>query len=395
METVDWDTRPFEPATLIDKLSTSAEGEQVRRIRALYGELLRREATAADCSRVRAWVDGGETDDRIRRDIAALPEARRVSQVRQAFVGILGRDPVGWDDGSLRWWVDSPFTLAEIKSRLAAQRPLVGIHYFLWYQPRPGGWGNNLNSIAADSPKPAAGWYDSSDTGVMAEHIAQMEAAGFDFVIVHVVTTAPRTWTNARTFFDRLSGHRLRAVILLDGLYADEPASKAMWVQKVKSEFTGDSHYLRVHGQPLVALYSSPLDFDVPGVTLRNIYWTDNYAPGRNSFNPSLGLEPRDWPFWAPTPQPLVNGVVPVIPGYTDAALGRPRTMVHDRAGGQTYREQWQEALARRPEFIVVYGWNEYFERTAIEPTDAWGNQYLQLSACFIGHAHRGTKGPC
>src|SRR5260221_1340060 len=36
-----------------------------------------------------------------------------------------GRDPREWDDPALRRWVDSPFTLAEIRSGLVAQRPLV------------------------------------------------------------------------------------------------------------------------------------------------------------------------------------------------------------------------------------------------------------------------------
>jgi hypothetical protein len=166
-------------------------------------------------------------------------------------------------------------------------------------------------------------------------------------------------------------------------------------VRQASDEFAGDRHYLRIDGEPLVMLFSAPIDFDVPGVALRNVYWTDRYDPGRNTFNPSRRLEPRDWPFWAPTPQPLVNGVVPVVPGYTDAPLGRSRTMVHPRDNGRMYREQWQRALALHPELILVYSWNEYFEQTAIEPTDAWGDQYVRMSACFIAHAHRGTTGSC
>ena len=132
-----------------------------------------------------------------------------------------------------------------------------------------------------------------------------------------------------------------------------------------------------------------------PGVLLRNVYWSYRYDPGKNPFNGDLRLEPRDWPFWAPTPQPLANGLVPVIPGYTDAALGRQQSMVHERNNGQMYREQWQRALELHPEVVLVYSWNEYFERTAIEPTDAWGDQYLRLTACFIEHAHRGESGGC
>ena len=395
VETVDWDSRPFEPSALMEALSTREEAARVREIRNVYFQLLRRNAAPDDCPQVRDWIARGLTAEEVRRELARFPEARRVSRVRQIFIDAFGRDPLEWDDPGLRRWVDSPFALAEIRSRIIAERPLVGVHYFGWYRLTQDGWGNGLTTVPADSPSPAAGRYDSGDTDVIAEHIRQMERAGFDFAIVHVIAGSPGTWANARTFVDRLSGHRLKAAVLLDGLYADEAAAKTMWVQKAKADFTGDSHYLQFHGQPLIMLFSTRLDFDAPGVILRNVYWTDRYDPGRNTFNGDHHLEPRDWPFWADSPQPLVNGVVPVIPGYIDTSLGRTRTMVHPRNNGELYRQQWNRALALHPELILVYSWNEYFERTGIEPTSEWGNQYLNMTACYIAHAHRGTTGIC
>ena len=291
--------------------------------------------------------------------------------------------------------MDSPLGLADIRSRLGAQRPIVGVHYFAWYQPDAGGWRNHATRVPSDSPKPALGWYDSRSPDVMATQIRQMEEAGFDFVAVHAIPALPQTWANARAFVDRLAGHRLRAALVLDSLYNEPAAVKARWVERTRQEFGGNSHYLRLHGQPLVMLFSTRLDFDVPGVLLRNVYWSYRYDPGKNPFNGNLRLEPRDWPFWAPTPQPVANGLVPVIPGYTDAGLGRTQSMLHERNNGQMYREQWQRALAVHPEVILVYSWNEYFERTAIEPTDTWGDTYLRMTECFISAAHRGTAGEC
>jgi hypothetical protein len=393
-ETVQWDTPPFDQGTLEQTLARRDEARRVADIRPLFQEVLRRPATAGDCQTIRGWVDRQADLAAVRRELAALPEARRAVQVRQAFIDTLGRDPWDWDVPGLRHWVESPYGVAEIKARLRAQRPLVGVHYFMWYLPI-NGWGNGLTSVPEDAPRPMAGPYDSSDTDIIAAQIKQMEDAGFDFALVHIVFNGPRTWTNARIFMDRLSGHRLKAAIVIDGLYTETPADRGMWVKKIKDEFTNDSHYLRLYGQPLVVIYSAELTFDAPGVIMRNMYWTSRYTPGDNSFNPSRRLEPRDWAFWSPTPQPLVNGMVPVIPGYTDAPLGRPRTMVYPRDNGTYYGEQWQHALAQHPELIIVYGWNEYFEQTAIEPTNVWGYRYLELSACYIGHAHRGTTGSC
>jgi hypothetical protein len=393
-ETVRWDTPPFDHVTFEQTLATLEDARRVRDIRPLYVEVLRREATWDDCCAIRAWVARKAGIDDVRAELTAQPEARRVAQVRRSFIDTLGRDPWEWDVQALRRWVNSPYTIAEIRSRLIAQRPLVGVHYFMWYLPL-NGWGNGLTSVPADAPRPLIGPYDSSDTDVIATQIRQMEDAGFDFALVHIVFNRPRTWTNARIFLDRLSGHRLKAAIVIDGLYPESNADRTMWVQKVKDEFARDSHYLWLYGQPLIVVFSAQLTFDVPGVILRNTYWTSRYTPGNNSFNPNTRLEPRDWAFWSPTPQPLVNGMVPVIPGYTDAPLGRLRTMVHPRDNGRYYGEQWRRALSLHPELIVVYGWNEYFEQTAIEPTTVWGYRYLDLSACYIAHAHRGTTGSC
>jgi hypothetical protein len=395
VEMLRWNSRPLEGAALVRALEATEESHRLQQVRRAFFDLLRREATRRDCTQLRDWIDRRLAIDAVQREIANLPEARRVAAVRQLFIELFGRDPTGWDDPALRRWVDSPFGLGDIRSRLGAQRPIVGIHYFAWYQPDAGGWRNHATRVPPDSPKPALGWYDSSNTDVMATQIRQMEETGFDFVAVHVIPALPHTWSNARAFVDRLSGHRLNAALVLDSLYDEPAAVKARWVEKARQEFGGNSHYLRLHGQPLVMLFSTRLDFDVPGVLLRNVYWSYRYDPGKNPFNGNLRLEPRDWPFWAPTPQPLANGLVPVIPGYTDAALGRERSMVHERNNGQMYREQWQRALALHAEVILVYSWNEYFERTAIEPTETWGDQYLRMTACFIGHAHRGESGDC
>lgn len=394
-ETLKWYDRAADKAALGQALAATDEARGLAQLRQSYSEALRRGTTREDCTHLRASLERRLDNDAVRRELASLPEARRVSAVRQLFIELFGRDPRGWDDPDLRRWVDSPYGVAEIRSRLRAQRPLVGVHYFAWYQSDADGWRNHATRVPADAPKPALGWYNSADASVVTAHIRQLEETGFDFVAVHAIPALPQTWSNAHTFFDQLSTHRLKAVLVLDSLYDEPPAVKAHWVERATIEFGSNSRYLRLHGQPLVMLFSTHLDFDTPGALVRNVYWTYRYDPGSNTFNGDRGLEPRDWAFWAPTPQPLTNGMVPVIPGYADAALGRPQSMVHERNNGEMYRQQWQRALALHPEVILVYSWNEYFERTAIEPSDAWGDQYLRITKCFIEHAHRGTTGTC
>lgn len=394
-ETVEWDSGRFEQPQLLDALTSSPEGQRVQEIRRIHLDLVFRDPFDGDCAAFRQWVDPPVSVEEIERRFAASPEARRVAQVRQMFIETLGRDPAGWDAASLRRWVESPFTLAEIRTRLAAQRPLVGVHYFTWYRSDQGAWGSNATAVPAGGARPVLGWYTSSDAAVIDTHIGQMAGAGFDFVIVQITAETPASWANARRFFGRLAGRQLKAAVMLDGLHTEGGVTKATWVDKAKAEFADHPNYFSWQGNPLILLFAARLDFTVRGATLRNIYWTPSYGPAANTFNPDSMLYPLDWPFWSASPQPLVNGVVPVVPGYDDRHLGRSRSMEYPRMDGSMYHDQWQRALALRPELIIVYSWNEHFEQTAIEPTEAWGNRYLQWTACYIAHAHRGTAGTC
>lgn len=395
-EILAWDTRPFDQAQLRAALETTPEGQRVAAIRRVHLEALLRDRFEGDCAALREIVDDPAGLDAIAQLVTASPEARRVAVVWRIFTDTLGRDPSDWDRASLFRWVDSPLTVDEIATRLAAQRPLVGVHYFTWYRrSEPDTWGNGRTEVPSKSPKPVLGWYNSNDPEVMDAHIAQMASAGFDFVIVNVTIDSPPSWANAHRFFDRLAGRMLKAAVMLDGLNTGMAAVKATWVEKTRSEFTGHPNYFSLHNEPLVMVFAAGLDFAKRGIALRNVYWTPDYGPGTNTFNANRVLLPHDWPFWSPSPQPLVNGVVPLVPGYDGSHLGRTRFMQFPRNEGRMYQDQWQRALSLRPELILVYSWNEHFERTAIEPTTAWGTRYVQWTACYVALAHSGKTGAC
>jgi hypothetical protein len=395
-ETLFWDTKPFTVPQLVAEIRATDESVRVRAIRRVHLDVLLRDPFHGDCEGLRRWVDRPLSPHEVARRLASLPEARRVSAVRQLLTEVERRDPAGWDNGSVRRWAESGMALSEIRERVGARRPLVGVHYFTWYERESVRWGNGGTSLVPDdTQKPELGWYDSSDVATIDRHIEQLEAAGFDFIILQMWVMKPHIWATTHRFFDRLKGRRLKAVVMLDGLYEGLPSEVAGWVRRARAEFGDSPNYFFLRGQPLVLLYSARLDFPVPGIQVRNVYWAARYAQGDNRFNADQLLYPHDWPFWSPAPQPVVNGVVPVLPGYTDAHLGRTESMEYSRNAGRMYHEQWQRALALRPEFIIVYSWNEHFERTAIEPTAAWGDQYVKWTACYVAHAHAGRQATC
>lgn len=394
-ETLRWDTKPFTTAELAASVRATDESIRVRAIRRAYLDVLLRDPVEDGCSELRLWTDRSTHIEDIVRRLRSSPEARRVNEIRTLLERIQGRDPAGWDNASVRRWVRSGLSDSEIATRISRRRPMVGVHYFAWYRQDGRGWGNDVTVVPTDTPQPSLGWYTSSDVATMDAHIAQMARAGFDFVILQLIAASPESWATAHTFFSRLEGTRLQAAVMLDGLYTADLTTSRAAIEKARAEFSSHPHYFRTDNSPLFLLFSGRMDFRVPGVTMRNVYWSDRYGPGANSFNPDGLLYPHDWPFWSPTPPPLMNGIVPITPGYSDAHLGRSEAMEHPRNNGEMYHQQWQRALALRPEFIIVYSWNEHFERTAIEPTVAWGDQYVQWTACYAAHAHAGREAPC
>lgn len=394
-ETLRWDTKPFTIPELAASVRATDESLRVRAIRRVYLDELFRDPFDGDCAGVRQWWARPLSPPELGRRLARSPEAERMREVRHALREAQGRDPAGWDNGTIRRWAQTGLTPDEVRVRVVEQRTLVGVHFFNWYKRDAERWGNGGTTVPRDTPRPSLGWYESTDAAIIDAQIDQLDASGIDFVIVQIIAEDSELWATAHRFFERLKGRRLRAAVMLDGLYTTPASDATAWIEKARRELTGHSNYLWLRGQPLVLLYSARLDASVPGTLLRNVYWAEAYGQGQNPFNSDGLLLPHDWPFWAPTPQPIVNGVVPIIPGYSDSHLAREQSMEHARDDGRMYHEQWQRALELRPEFILVYSWNEHFERTAIEPTDAWGDRYVRWTSCYAALARAGQVGRC
>ncbi len=71
-------------------------------------------------------------------------------------------------------------------------------------------------------------------------------------------------------------------------------------------------------------------------------------------------------------------------PGFNGTNDGKTQFPVVPRDAGSTYTIGWDIAQNSNPYGIIVGTWNEYYEGTSIEPTQGYGDLYLQLTSQLV-----------
>jgi hypothetical protein len=86
------------------------------------------------------------------------------------------------------------------------------------------------------------------------------------------------------------------------------------------------------------------------------------------------------------------RGFCSVVPEYDDSLLKRkPQLAVGlERSGGDTFIQQFRNALSTKPDQIIVYSWNEYFESSTIEPTEEYGRLFVDTARKLIAETRPG-----
>ncbi len=321
-------------------------------------------------------------------------------------MGGLGRPGIwGW---RARWWglVAGLFLGLGLLRPAAAQEtspPLVLAFYYLWY--------DETTWTPARVPDIPLEPYVSRDPQAMARHIQQARSAGIDALLAAWYGPegeSNQTEPNLRTLLDQAAATNYRIGLLFETdspFLPDLDATRRALVH-AQTVHAGHPAYLRVDGRPVLFFWRvSRWSVDTwrqlraevdpaqsalwiaEGVDPAYLAVFDGLYLYSNTWNPptDLGYTNRKFARLVAQAGERLGApkrwVATVMPGYDDTRTGRANAFVRAREGGAYYAASWQAAMASRPAWIVITSFNEWPEGTYIEPSQAYGRLYLDLTA--------------
>ncbi|NTW01969.1 MAG: hypothetical protein HGA19_11880 [Oscillochloris sp.] len=304
-------------------------------------------------------------------------------------------------------WIAPLFALAVLISLASApapahavsDRPIMAFYYPWWEMSD---WSYDRMS---DLPAPK---YSNGDDETLKRHIQQADNAGIDALIcTWFGPDEERLNKRCRRIMELAQemGSDLQFAVIpdqsaWDSLKSVDGLTRALAV--LQSDFMSQSNYLTFQGKPVVFWFNpSSLGGLDTWKQLRNQadpnhqqYWfggTDNFSfldvydalyyfditweskPGAamasyagrlDKYNKANG---QSRPF-----------VATVMPGYNDIKFRNGHS--RDRQGGDYYRGTWDTAAKYNAQAVVLTSFNEFFEGSHIEPSEQFGDLYLQLT---------------
>jgi hypothetical protein len=294
----------------------------------------------------------------------------------------------------------------QVQIGAAGMSHMVWAFYYPWYHQRD--WNSDL---LTDRP---AVRYDSYDPEAIDRHIEQAQAAGIQGFISSWWGPQDYTDQNLFTLLNHAEAHNFRVMIYFETLDNNlgRPQEQLYdWLEYFIQTYGDHPAYMRVDGKPVIVVWASdavPLDtwravfadlgangyealFLGMGYRIENLEVFDGYHtygvftyPDLVRTNEQARRMARYFPLLMDDPQPKIFAAS-VQPGYDDHLLpDRGGGQVQERLDGEYYRSTWEAAIAADPDWIFITTWNEWWESTQIEPSETYGDLYLQITREYV-----------
>lgn len=267
-------------------------------------------------------------------------------------------------------------------------------YYYIWYDVP------SWDRVKRDYP--SLGHYSSDDPDVMRQHIRWAKAAGITGFIVSWKST-PTLDRRLELLIQAATEEHFTLAIIYQGLDFDRLPLPATRVQADLLYFA--DHYasnpvFRIFEKPLV-IFSGTWEFSEADVQ----YVTEDLraellilASERNAraYQRLQHLVDGDAYYWSsvnpdtyPGYEAKLDGmaeavhasgglwIAPAAPGFDATMLGGPTVV--DRKDGATLRRELSAAIGSSPDAIGLISWNEFSENSHVEPSETYGDRYLQV----------------
>lgn len=279
---------------------------------------------------------------------------------------------------------------------------LVLAFYYTWFDENT--W------TPAKVPDVPAQLYASRDPAAMDRHIAQAQAAGIDALVVSWYGPwNNQTEANFAAMLDVAAARGFKLALDVEVTSPFAPAGTGGTVEMLRHALGVHANhpaYLRVDGKPVLFFWRQQRYGAGTWAGIR-----EQVDPGRGSIWIAEGVDMSYQAVfdghhlysvtWNPPADVAATAnkfgryvenarqqyggyrywVATAMPGYDDTRTGRGNAFARGREGGAYYAQTWQAAIGSNPDWVVITSFNEWPEGTYIEPSQAYGDQYLQLTA--------------
>ena len=284
----------------------------------------------------------------------------------------------------------------------SASDPLVLAFYYPWFDQNT--WTYDLLSDLPAEP------YVSSDRGVMGRHIDQAKRAGIDAFLVawYGPGGGNQTEPNLAAMLEEANARGFKIGVLFEttspffGGVGDVTAA----LQHLQATHVNHPAFLKVDGRPVVFFWRPTL-YGVDtwrsiraqadpnysnvwiseGIDTSYLSVFDGHHLYSNTWNPPADLNATNQKFAGRVAAARdAYGaskiwVATVMPGYNDVKVRGG--FARDREGGNYFSQSWSAAIASNPSWIVINSFNEWPEGSYIEPSAAFGDLFLGISATY------------